>query len=321
MKKTIQALLSQRPITLHKPSNAKLNEILTYFLHSISFTTLGIHNNAPLTTNPFMALQDVFKHHRGGSCFQINTALYYVLKMLGYQAKLYGTRVKATYDHLYNFTQDSHMTLAVTIGDTSYIVDPGWGSIPNEALPINGDEKNQGHLRWRAHQEENSELVEIQVYSTDKKHWQCQFYFDLRTPLQLNEFTPLVEYVSSKDYEFYKTFLCIRTTDSGKYVLINDTFYFEKLTGERETFSIQDYDGIRNILIKVFELTSSYVDSLSFDHCSTELSTLFKLHWNQAPVKISSTQSAMLVTTEVLDKFSVSSTSSIHETSDNQPGH
>lgn len=127
-----------------KPSTSDLELLLKAHLTSIPFENLSQHfhpstekiKEVPVTKLPSLnveeTLQKIILDHRGGFCWEINTAFAWLLRQLGYSVRFGNCNVVTP-----NGPTPGHLCLYVDgLGEDPLHVDPGFGDAPRVPMPV-----------------------------------------------------------------------------------------------------------------------------------------------------------------------------------------
>lgn len=260
------------------PSAALLNDILSYFIANTTFTSIDFHNRMAIPPTAKDAFLRTFgAPKKGGTCFQINGALYHVLTTIGYTTTLYPARVKAEGSTRFDFQQDSHMALAVTLADKVYLVDPGWGNIPERILSIDGGETVKGKGRFQAIT--IGQKIAFQLFINSEAEWVTQFEFEMNTPFDYPEFELLNKFAQSADYVFQEDMFTLKMTPNGLYFLQNCTLELISPDGKKEFIDIETLGGIKSVLRDIFKLSDEYLADFNLDTLPSILGNKLKPYW------------------------------------------
>lgn len=88
----------------------------------IPYENLDLLNGVPLSLTPEGLFQKIVLDHRGGYCFELQGAFYYLLKGLGYEVKQYAGRFM---DEPGVIQMRRHRILVVSLSGKRYVCDVG----------------------------------------------------------------------------------------------------------------------------------------------------------------------------------------------------
>ncbi len=125
-----------------------IKELQSAHLATFPFSNLGVLLNETLSLELQVLFERVVINRRGGYCFEQNKILFEILKYVGFRCDIVLGRV------LHNRDIDvprTHRITKVTIGDSKYLVDVGFGPLcPREPLLLDSDEpQDQGDAVYR----------------------------------------------------------------------------------------------------------------------------------------------------------------------------
>ncbi|KFQ47279.1 PREDICTED: arylamine N-acetyltransferase, pineal gland isozyme NAT-3 [Nestor notabilis] len=109
-----------------KPDLATLTDIFQHHIRTVPFENLSIHCGESIELNLEATYNKIVRKNRGGWCMENNHLLSWVLKTLGYDVTLLGSKVYVPEYDAYADEID-HLLLKVVLDDRSFIVDGGFG--------------------------------------------------------------------------------------------------------------------------------------------------------------------------------------------------
>ncbi|XP_023790297.1 arylamine N-acetyltransferase, pineal gland isozyme NAT-3-like [Cyanistes caeruleus] len=110
----------------NKPDLATMSAIFQHHIQAVPFENLSIHCGESIELNLEATYNKIVKNNRGGWCMENNYLLSWVLKTLGYNVTLLGSKVYVPELDSYPDEID-HLLLQVELEGKSYIVDGGFG--------------------------------------------------------------------------------------------------------------------------------------------------------------------------------------------------
>ena len=122
------------PISIDLTSLAKLQ---LAHLKAVPFENLDIHYDNHITLDVERFFEKIVVNKRGGFCYEINGLFHALLCELGFNAKIISactSREDGGFSEEYN-----HLAIVVTIDDTDYLVDAGFGRFAVTPLHIGTD--------------------------------------------------------------------------------------------------------------------------------------------------------------------------------------
>lgn len=144
----IRHYLASVSVTEPEVSSTFLKQLQIAHLSNFPFSNLGVLLNENLSLDSKVLFARVIADRRGGYCFEQNKVFYEILNFFGFQCDIVLARV------LHNRNIDvprTHRITKVTLADSTYIVDVGFGPwCPREPLLLDLDQpQNQGDAVYR----------------------------------------------------------------------------------------------------------------------------------------------------------------------------
>ncbi|KAM9288726.1 arylamine N-acetyltransferase, pineal gland isozyme NAT-3-like isoform 2-T12 [Morus bassanus] len=118
-----------------KPDLATLTDIFQHHIRAVPYENLSIHCGESIELDLEATYNKIVRKKRGGWCMENNYLLSWVLKTLGFNITLLGSKVYVPeYDRYAD--QINHLLLKVVLDDKSYIVDGGFGMVYQTWQPM-----------------------------------------------------------------------------------------------------------------------------------------------------------------------------------------
>lgn len=136
----IQSYLER--INFHEPFRVDKNvlyKLQRRHLLNIPFENLNIHYGKKISISVNDIYQKIIIEKRGGFCYELNGLFHWLLKNIGFNAKLISARVH-TKNGKYSPEYD-HLAIIVTIDNQDFLVDVGFGKFSLEPLKLEKDKK------------------------------------------------------------------------------------------------------------------------------------------------------------------------------------
>ncbi|QSE98671.1 arylamine N-acetyltransferase family protein [Fulvivirga lutea] len=189
-----------------------LKKLVLAHLLSIPFENLDIHDKIPITLNIDNIYNKIVARKRGGFCYELNGLFFHLLKSVGYDVRMISARVYGEDGSL--SPEYDHLALLVTINDTSYLTDVGFGEFAIIPLTINTErEQYDGRKYYRVIKELNGRYL---VMHKDKNKWVYDYNFNLK-PRSLDEFNQMCEFhQTNSESHFMKKRVCTILTKDGR---------------------------------------------------------------------------------------------------------
>ncbi|WP_078592630.1 arylamine N-acetyltransferase family protein [Evansella clarkii] len=122
---------------LEEISLASLTELQQLHMYNIPFENLDVMYRSPIYLDLSKFYKKLVENHRGGFCYELNGLFTWLLKKLGYNARMVAGTVN-TPDRGW-VKKDSHVAIIVEL-DQPYLVDVGFGDSFRQPLTLDGKE-------------------------------------------------------------------------------------------------------------------------------------------------------------------------------------
>ncbi|KAK9436529.1 N-acetyltransferase family protein [Metarhizium brunneum] len=160
------------PASKHPPDALqRLTQLVARQVARVPFESFALHysQHKRLSLDPEALFEKIVVHGKGGYCMELNAFFGGMMRGLGYRVLNAGGRVKTPA----GYTGWSHMVNIVTIGDTRYNVDVGFGSHePMRPIPLRHNytftqiAPREGRLEHRSVSQHTDASQRVWVYST-----------------------------------------------------------------------------------------------------------------------------------------------------------
>ena len=208
-----------------EPNLDTLKKLQKTHLLNVPFENLDIHNNIPITLSIDKIFNKVVNRNRGGFCYELNGLFYELLVALGFDAIRISARV---YDQKKGYGKEfDHFAIIVTIDNTRYLTDVGFGEFTFEPLDITlGVVQNDERGNYLIDDHENGYL---RVSIVDDKYITPKYIFsDIERAL--SEFEGMCKYhQTSPDSHFTGKRLITLPTENGRMTISGDTIIIKEL--------------------------------------------------------------------------------------------
>ncbi|NWU96627.1 ARY2 protein, partial [Upupa epops] len=218
-----------------KADLATLTDIFQHHIRAVPFENLSIHCGERVELDLEATYNKIVKKNRGGWCMENNHLLSWVLKTLGYDVTLLGSRVYVPEYDAYPEEID-HLLLKVVLDGKSYIVDGGFGMAyqlwqPMELISGTDQPQTPGVFRfqeesgiWYLEKVKRKQLVPNQSFSTshnvDKEVCRRIYLFTLQ-PRDIEEFRASNSHLqTAPDSLFVTKSICSLQTADGVRALV-----------------------------------------------------------------------------------------------------
>ncbi|NXO04348.1 ARY2 protein, partial [Rhinopomastus cyanomelas] len=218
-----------------KPDLATLTDIFQHHIRAVPFENLSIHCGERVELDLEATYNKIVKKNRGGWCMENNHLLFWVLKTLGYDVTLLGSKVYVPEYDAYP-EQIDHLLLKVVLDGKSYIVDGGFGMAyqlwqPMELIAGTDQPQTPGVFRfleesgvWYLEKVKRKQLVPNQSFSSfhnvDKEVCRRIYLFTLQ-PRDIEEFRASNSHLqTAPDSLFVTKSICSLQTADGVRALV-----------------------------------------------------------------------------------------------------
>ena len=245
MDKTSISKYLKRINFINDPSVSKecLFELQKAHLLSVPFENLDIHNNKTIVLKYELLFDKVVKNKRGGFCYELNGLFFDLLTSIGFNAQLISGRVhnkQGSYGEEFD-----HMAIIVTINQSEYLVDVGFGKFTLEPLLLEQQNINTDALGDFCFTQFDQSYWLINEVIKSEYHPQYKFK---KIKRNLSDFEDMCNFhqTSSLSHFTKSKLISILTTD-GRTTLTNTTL---KQSNGRK-FSIVDIGSDLDFMVKL----------------------------------------------------------------------
>ncbi|MCX5035350.1 arylamine N-acetyltransferase [Streptomyces coelicoflavus] len=239
---TVDAYLER--IAARRPAAAdleSLRHLQARHLLSVPFENLGYHLGEEILMDE-RVVDKIVTQSRGGGCYEVNPALMFLLRSLGYEVSVLPGRVwirgRLT-------APLCHLALRVRADDRDWLVDVGFGRNSRYPLALDTEEEQQDpHGRFRVVRADDGGF-DVGLDGTPQ-------YRVYRVPCEIDDFGPtLWWYRTAPESPFLQNLFCSLPTENGRVTLKEDQFV--RVVGtERESRRLTGEDEIREAYDKWF---------------------------------------------------------------------
>jgi N-hydroxyarylamine O-acetyltransferase len=227
-----------------RPDLAALRDIQERQFATVPFENLDYHLDEPIHLDE-RVVEKIVRRRRGGGCYELNPALAYLLRALGYTVDILPGRVYR-YGNL--GPPMAHLVLRVDLDGQRWLVDTGFGKNSRQPLRFDSREVQEDpNGRYQLH---DVPTGEIDVHLNGKPLYRL----DPR-PCAMADFGPtLWWYRSCPDSPFLQDLFCSLPTESGR-VTLKGNQLIRVENGERHTEELTDEAAVRDAYAKFFGFT------------------------------------------------------------------
>ncbi|KFZ54431.1 Arylamine N-acetyltransferase, pineal gland isozyme NAT-3 [Podiceps cristatus] len=212
-----------------KPDLATLTEVFQHHIRAVPFENLSIHCGEGIELNLEATYNKIVRKKRGGWCMENNHLLSWVLKTLGYDVTILGSKVYVPEYDAYADEID-HLMLKVVLDEKTYIVDGGFGMVyqiwqPMELISGRDQPQTPGVFRfledsgvWYLEKVKRKQWVPNQSISTShnvEKEVCRRIYLFTLQPRDIEEFRSRNAHLQTAPNSLFvtKSFCSLQTTD------------------------------------------------------------------------------------------------------------
>ncbi|GAA3034041.1 arylamine N-acetyltransferase family protein [Actinokineospora globicatena] len=215
------------------PDLAGLRHLQERQVLSVPFENLDYHLGEEIYMDE-RVLDKIVRAHRGGGCFEVNPALAFLLRSLGYHVDILPGRVHRP-DGLGPL--QGHLALRVRADGEDWLVDTGFGR--NSRFPLalaSRDEHDDPHGRYRIADSDNGA---IDLFYNGKPLYQV-----VPNPVEIADFAPtLWWYRTAPESSFLQALFCSIRTETGMVTLKGDLLS-TVVDGVREQVRLADDEAV-----------------------------------------------------------------------------
>lgn len=233
------------------PANAERLKILQKkHLLNVPFENLDIHWKRPILLDTNRFYQKIVEEKRGGFCYELNGLFNELLRNLGFQTRLVSARVAdgkggfgAEYDHL---------AIIVTIGESEFLADVGFGAFTAEPLRLVADLEQEDETGVFVIKKYDEDYLEVAKKEGDS--WESEYIFK-PFARDLAEFAGMCDFhQSSPESHFTLNKLCsIMLPDGGRKTLTDKKFIQTK-NGAKSEIEVNSEEEFNEILAREFQI-------------------------------------------------------------------
>lgn len=232
------------------PANGELLSELQYaHLLTVPFENLDIHWKRPIILHLDRFYAKIVEEHRGGFCYELNGLFNELLKSLGYTTRLISARVCRPDGSA--GPEFDHAAIIVTLADSEYIVDVGFGDFVARPLRFAVGEEQQdltGSYRIEAG---NNGSFTVSKRSIDE--WKGLYIFT-DNARDLSEFAKMCDFQQySPESHFTKGKLCSILTDTGRKTL-TDKKFIVTVNGVKREADVDTDENFNVLLMNEFAI-------------------------------------------------------------------
>lgn len=222
------------------PDAAALRVLQERHVMSVPFENVDCYLRRPLKLGAG-AVHKIAVQHRGGGCYELNSAFGLLLEALGYQATIMGARV---YHGDTLLAPLRHLVLRVDAPDP-WLVDVGFGfgKARNSRFPLKLEDRSvqsDPHGEYR--------LVDAPHGDIDVRHDGAPLYRLERHPREISEFdATLWWFHTAPASPMLQALFCVLPTETGR-VSLKNRCLVELVNGRKNATCLENHDQVRAAL-------------------------------------------------------------------------
>lgn len=227
---------------MSRPTLDALRTLHQQHLYTAPFENLDIYRGVPIVLDQDTILDKIVTRHRGGFCYELNGAFYWLLSELGYEVTMLSAEV-ARLDGSFGIPFD-HMTLRVDIDGAPWLADVGFGD--NFLHPIPLDAKADGEYRLKRDPDKDDVWILV-------KGDEVKYRFTL-APRALADYVSACTYQqTSEESTFTQRVVTTRATPGGRLTLTRERLIEHRGADKTETLIANDTEW-RSALEEHFDI-------------------------------------------------------------------
>lgn len=182
---------------------------------TVPFENLDIHLGRAISLDPADLFRKIVVDRRGGYCFELNGLFALLLEDVGFAVTRLAARVSSGAEGV---RPRSHQLLMVTVGNTSWIVDVGFGGhgLLEPLRLVFGEEARQGHECFRLVAGERGEYL---LQGEREGAWVDLYSFGLDACLPVDYTFASYYHSHAPDSLFMQKRICTMPTPEGRKTL------------------------------------------------------------------------------------------------------
>ena len=235
---------------------ATLAQIQQAHLFAFPFENLDIHYNTPIVCAYDAMYNKLINLRRGGFCYEQNGLLHQVLTQLGFEVAQVNCRVWREKSQEYSPDFD-HMALLVTINQTVWLADVGFGAVTFSPLNLSHSypQTNIGGT-YRVLPMNGLYVIEKEVVKEGLLSWEAEYRFEAK-PWPLSAFEARCHYqqTSPQSHFTQKRLISLPKVDGTRHTITGDVYKVSKAGDTLVEKPIANEAEFKQLLADVFHVT------------------------------------------------------------------
>lgn len=225
------------------PNADTLRSLHRLHLLTVPFENLDIFWGRKILLNEKAILEKVVEQHRGGFCYELNTAFAALLRELGFHVTLLAARVPRKDGSM--SPEFDHLTLRVDL-EEPWLADVGFGDSFTEPLLLRIRREHVEPSGRAFRIAESNDAYQVEKHEGDGT-WVPEYRFSL-IPRVLGEFAGMCEYhQTSPESSFTRKKLCTLATPDGR-ITLSDRRLIVTRNGRKEETEVATQEDWSRIL-------------------------------------------------------------------------
>jgi N-hydroxyarylamine O-acetyltransferase len=197
---------------------------------------------------------------RGGYCFEHNQLFLRVLRTMGFAVRPLAARVSFPETQL----PRTHMSLLVTVTNTDYVADVGFGGLTmTAALQLNHSSAQQTpHELWSVTPVTPSATPLFQLNVALQQEWQNKYSLGLESQSAADYQMANWWVAKHPSSRFVNDLIASRPSATGRHTLLNNRYRFYDLTGAAQEHALGSASELLQLLQEVFAINLSQLPQL-----------------------------------------------------------
>ncbi len=241
------------------PTYDTLAGILRAHTASIPFESFDVLLGRPIRLDPEGLQAKIVTGHRGGYCFEHASLMHAALEAIGFAPVRHASRVLLFEPRHESVRQ--HMFLTVTIGGTTYVIDPGFGPFACPLpIPIDGTPVPTSAPTHRLAREGNDWFLYV-----TRDGEQIQGWISTMEEEYPVDFEMMNHYIATHPASFFThNILASAVTQEGRINIMNQDVHIIR-NGTAEPTQLADRKALRSLVVQHFGFDLPELETMRVD--------------------------------------------------------
>ena len=195
-----------------------LTALQRHHLLNVPFENLDIHWGNQIQLEVDHLFDKIIKQNRGGFCYELNGLFGALLDTLGFKTRYISARVYSEDNQNYSPEFD-HLAIIVTLDDTEWLVDVGFGEFTFGPLKLHYDAAHEDERGTYRIIEASGAFPCIVQRQAPKGSWKPEYRFNPKAQNIANFEKRCHFHQTSDESHFRQKKICSLPTESGRYTL------------------------------------------------------------------------------------------------------